>query len=39
MLFLVVGVAIVLGFDRDVQTWVIDNGWYDPVKGLEDSLN
>jgi cytochrome c biogenesis protein CcdA len=39
ILFVVVGVAIVLGFDRDVQTWVIDNGWYDPVKGLEDSLN
>ena len=39
VLFVIVGVAIVLGFDRDVQTWVIENGWYDPVKDLEDSLN
>jgi cytochrome c biogenesis protein CcdA len=38
-IFIVVGVAIVFGFDRDVQAWVIDNGWYDPVKGLEGSLD
>jgi cytochrome c biogenesis protein CcdA len=37
--FVVVGVAIILGLDRDFQTWVIENGWYDPVKNLEDSLN
>jgi cytochrome c-type biogenesis protein len=39
VLFVLVGLGVILGLDRTIQEWVIENGWYDPVKGIEDSLD
>ena len=36
VLFLLVGVAIIVGFDKQLQTWILDAGWYDPIAGLEE---
>lgn len=35
-LFILVGVAIIVGFDKQLQTWILDAGWYDPIAGLEE---
>ena len=37
-IFVIVGVLILLGFDKVAQTWILDNGWYDPISQLEKSL-
>lgn len=37
-LFILVGVAVIFGFDRDFQTWVLDNGWYDSIERAEESI-
>jgi len=37
-LFIVVGLMIVFGLDRALQTFVVEHGWYDPVSGFEDGL-
>jgi len=39
VLFLVVGVGVIFGFDKDLQAWILENGWYDPIGNLEESLN
>jgi cytochrome c-type biogenesis protein len=37
-LFIIVGVAVMFGVDKNVQTFVLDNGWYDPIMRIEDSF-
>ncbi len=37
-LFILVGVAVIFGFDRDVQAWVLENGWYEPIEKVEESI-
>lgn len=37
-LFILTGLLIVFGVDKDIQTFVLQNGWYDPVSRLEESL-
>ncbi len=39
VIFIAVGIGVILGLDRDLQTWILENGWYDPIKDVEDSLN
>ena len=39
VIFILVGLMLILGLDRDIQAWVLENGWYDPIKGLEGSIN
>lgn len=39
ILFLVVGFGVILGLDKELQAWILENGWYDPIKDIEDSLN
>ena len=34
-LFIIVGFTVMLGFDKQVQTFVLENGWYDPIAELE----
>jgi cytochrome c biogenesis protein CcdA len=36
--FIVVGIGIIFGFDKTIQTFVLDNGWYDPIMKLEESF-
>ena len=35
VLFIVVGVAVLFGFDKTIQAFVLEQGWYDPVQKLE----
>jgi len=37
-LFIVVGCAIIFGVDRHVQTYVLEQGWYDPIMRVEESF-
>lgn len=36
VLFILVGVAVITGFDKQVQTWVLDAGLYDPIARFEE---
>lgn len=38
VLFIVVGIAVVSGLDRDLQSFVLEKGWYDPIMRFEQSL-
>lgn len=38
VLFLIVGIAVVLGLDRKLQAYVLDQGWYDPIGRFERRL-
>jgi cytochrome c biogenesis protein CcdA len=36
ILFIIVGLSVIFGLDKSIQTFVLENGWYDPVKALEE---
>lgn len=38
VLFIVVGLAIIFGVDKQVQAFVLESGWYDPVIKIEEAL-
>jgi cytochrome c-type biogenesis protein len=38
-LFIIVGLAVLTGADRDFQSYVLEQGWYDPIMKLEQKLN
>jgi cytochrome c-type biogenesis protein len=38
ILFVLVGVFIIFGIDKKVQTFVLERGWYDPIVQIEESL-
>jgi cytochrome c-type biogenesis protein len=38
VLFVLVGILVILGVDKQLQSFVLDQGWYAPVAELEDSL-
>lgn len=35
ILFIAVGISVVFGLDKKLQTYVLDKGWYDPISNLE----
>lgn len=37
-LFVIVGIAVLTGLDRDFQAFVLERGWYDPIMKLEHLL-
>lgn len=37
-MFIIVGVAVLFGIDKKVQTYVLENGWYDPIMKIEESF-
>jgi len=37
-IFVVVGIAVITGFDKQLQTWILDAGLYDPIAGLEELI-
>ncbi len=39
ILFIVVGLAVLLGLDKNFQAYVLENGWYDPIMRFEQRLN
>ena len=38
VLFILVGVAVIFGWDRDLQSYVLEQGWYNPIMKIEESL-
>jgi cytochrome c-type biogenesis protein len=38
VVFVLVGLFVLLGVDKTIQTFVLEHGWYDPVSGLEERL-
>jgi cytochrome c-type biogenesis protein len=38
VVFIVVGLVVLFGFDKAIQAYVLEQGWYDPVSGLEERL-
>jgi cytochrome c-type biogenesis protein len=38
IVFILVGLAVMLGLDKDLQTFVLERGWYDPISDLEQRL-
>ena len=38
ILFIIVGIFILIGLDKSVQTYVLDQGWYEPISNLEEKL-
>lgn len=39
VIFIAVGIAVIFGVDKSVQTYVLENGWYDPISRFDESLN
>lgn len=39
ILFIIVGIFVLFGIDKDIQTYVLQNGWYDPIMKLEEKFN
>lgn len=37
-LLILIGLAVLFGLDRTVQTFILDQGWYDPIIQLEQRL-
>lgn len=38
LVFILVGVAVATSLDRDLQTFILDQGWYNPIAEFERSL-
>ena len=38
ILLVVVGVAVILGLDKQFQAFVIEQGWYAPIQNLEEGF-
>lgn len=37
-LLLVAGLSVIIGADKSFQTFVLEQGWYDPIIGIEERL-
>lgn len=37
-LFIIVGLAVMFGLDKSAQTYILENGWYDPIMHIEESF-
>ncbi len=38
LVFIIVGLLVIIGFDKSVQTYVLEQGWYDPIGRFEERL-
>lgn len=38
VVFVIVGVVVLTGFDRTVQAYILEQGWYDPIMKFEQAL-
>lgn len=38
LVFILVGIAVASSLDRDLQTFILDQGWYNPIADFERSL-
>jgi cytochrome c-type biogenesis protein len=37
-IFVLVGIVVITGFDKQLQTWILDAGLYAPIAGLEELI-
>jgi len=37
-IFIVVGLAVIFGINKQIQIYVLENGWYDPISRIEESF-
>jgi len=38
ILFILVGVLVITGLDKDIQTFILEQGWYQPIENIEKFL-
>ena len=38
ILFIIVGLSVIFSLDKQIQTYVLDSGWYDPIMKIEQSF-
>jgi cytochrome c-type biogenesis protein len=38
VLFILVGIFVIFGLDKDIQSYVLEKGWYNPISNLEENL-
>lgn len=38
VVFILVGIFVMSGLDKKVQTYVLENGWYDPIMKIEEAF-
>jgi len=38
IIFIVIGVSILFGFDKKAQIFILEQGWYNPVSGIEEKF-
>jgi len=38
VIFILVGIFVIFGLDKKVQTYVLENGWYDPIVKIEEAF-
>ena len=38
VLLVIVGLAVILGFDKQLQAFVLEQGWYDPIQRFEQGI-
>lgn len=38
ILFIIIGFSIMLGLDKKLQSFVLEQGWYDPISSFEHSI-
>lgn len=38
ILLVVVGLAVILGLDKQLQAFVLEQGWYDPIRQFEEGI-
>lgn len=36
ILFIIVGIGVIFGIDKNIQAYVLERGWYDPISNLEE---
>lgn len=37
-IFIAVGLIVIFGIDKQIQTFILDQGWYDPIAAVEELL-
>lgn len=38
VIFLIVGIGLIFGWDKKAQEFVLEQGWYDPISNIEESF-
>jgi cytochrome c-type biogenesis protein len=37
-ILILVGVAVIMGLDKQFQSFVLEQGWYDPIQEFEEGI-